>query len=305
MFMKFVYLILFFFSFSYLNAQSSSITARIFLDTTQYTIGDKITIHEEISTRVQESFDLKQRPTINYDTAAFEIQNYGDWKETVSNDGRKHNLLNITLLTWDTGVYKIIVTHFMIEGKFFPPDTLTVTIKNPTDLNAMTAPQPIKDIIKEEKLWEDYLPFLIPFFVALILGFILWRAWKFYKNKETVVPPVIQKVERAPKELALQQLQDLKKKKYPETDNTKEFYTELSDIVRTYIENQYKIPALESTTDEIYRKLNKKSDTTNKTRNLRDALSIADLAKFAQVTPTTNTCEQHWQYIFDFVGKSN
>lgn len=302
--MKSFFSIFFFFSLSYLNAQNSWITARAVIDSTQYTIGDKITIHEEMTTSTLENFDLKSRPTISCDTSVLEIQSYSDWKGNVSNDGHKHNLMNITLLTWDTGIYKIIVTHFMIEGKFFPTDTLTVTIKNPTDLNAMTAPQPIKDIIKEEKLWEDYLPFLIPLVTALVLGFILWRAWKYYKNKETVVAPIIQKVERAPKELALQQLQDLKKKKYPETDNTKEFYTELSDIVRTYIENQFKIPALESTTDEIYKKLNKKSTTAGNTRNLRDALSIADLAKFAQVTPTINTCEQHWQYIFDFVGKS-
>lgn len=301
--MKFFFPIFLFFYFTSLNAQTGAVKARAFLDSTQFTIGDKITIHEEVTTPTPENFDLKSKPNIVFDTTAFEIKNYSEWKDIASNDGLTHKQMDITLLAWDTGVYKIDVIPFIFSAVDFPTDTLTVSVKYPSDLSTMTAPQPIKDIIREESVWEDYLPFLIPFFTALVLAFILWRAWKYYKNKETVVAPVIQKIERAPRELALQQLQDLKKKKYPEAENTKQYYTELSDIVRTYIENQYRIPALESTTDEIFKRLNKKLSSSNKMRNLRDALSIADLAKFAQVTPTLTTCEQHWQYVFDFIGE--
>ncbi len=290
---------------SLLTAQTAPVKARLFTDSTHFFIGDKITLHAEVETPAQYPVKLNPKPPINFDTAAFELHGYGDWKTNAEQTRRQ---LDISLMVWDTGVYKISlaqpdISQQEIYSPFTNTDTISVTISNPVDADAMTAPQPIKDIIREDSRWEDFLPYLLPALTALVIGFIFWRAWKYYKQREKPTDAVAgNKTQRTPKSLALQQLAELKKKKYPQAGNTKHYYTELSDIVRTYIENEYKIPALENTTDELTKALNRKSILPANTKTLAGVLSVADLAKFAKVTPSVVECEKDAESVRAFVA---
>ena len=285
-------------------AQTESVKAHIFLDSTNFLVGDKIYLHITVETDGKQELQLPPKPKINFDTAAFEIQNYTDW-----NANNNIYNLNIVLFAWDSGEYKLSLAPFNItvsdnklSETIFPKDTLTIKILNPKDLESMTAPQPIKDIIREDSRWEDYLPYALPALTAILIGFIFWRLWKYYKQKEKPVAAVaVNKTQHTPKVWALQQLANLKKKEYPQTGSIKQYYIELSEIVRTYIENEYKIPALEKTTNELIKALNRKSILPANTKTLGSVLNVADLAKFAQVTPSTAECEQHGESIKAFV----
>ena len=79
----------------------------------------------------------------------------------------------------------------------------------------------------------------------------------------------------------------------------KEYYRELTEIVRGFIERELKVPALESTTDELIEILtdfnDSKSISTTKEniKKLRDLLREADLVKFAKSKPMSEQIEAH------------
>ena len=83
-----------------------------------------------------------------------------------------------------------------------------------------------------------------------------------------------------------------------QNNKTKEYYSELTEIVRGYIERELKVPALENTTDEVLEMINtfKKSelvDTSKETIDkLRDLLREADLVKFAKSKPMSIEIEE-------------
>lgn len=86
------------------------------------------------------------------------------------------------------------------------------------------------------------------------------------------------------KEEALQKLNNLWNKNYIEQGLIKEFYLELTEIIRWYIEKKYEINALELTTEELFLALKKKVDKSYNIK-LKSFLENSDLAKFAKYVP--------------------
>ena len=85
-------------------------------------------------------------------------------------------------------------------------------------------------------------------------------------------------------------LEALQQKKLWEQDRTKDYYIELTDILRSYIEERYGIPALEQTTDELLAGLRLSSMPTAPREQLAQLLRLADMVKFAKwkALPTEN-----------------
>ena len=66
----------------------------------------------------------------------------------------------------------------------------------------------------------------------------------------------------------------------------KEYFLELSEILRRYFEKRFEILAVESTTAEVLKDLNKKEIPSALLEKVREALETADLVKFAKWKPT-------------------
>jgi hypothetical protein len=120
--------------------------------------------------------------------------------------------------------------------------------------------------------------------------FLTLNSARFLKNRKKP-----QKEEEivytSPIEKATSLLQSLEKKELWQKGEVKIYYSELTDIVRNYIEEEIQIPAMESTTSELVLSLKnvakqKKLKLSQETlSNLEKVLKQADLVKFAKVKP--------------------
>lgn len=138
------------------------------------------------------------------------------------------------------------------------------------------------------KLW-DYLPdFIVDYWwTLLIIAFIvliaaIWLAFFKGKQKAVLTP---KKKPIPPYELALQQLDRLKSEKLCENGLEKEYYTRLTEILRTYLDSRFGINAMEMTSSQIIRRLNQNSETKPSAPILNRILEMADFVKFAKVRP--------------------
>ncbi|WP_456376852.1 hypothetical protein [Lutibacter sp.] len=207
--------------------------------------------------------------------------------ESLPIDTLKNRLEKKYLLTsFDSGQYVLPQQKVLINNKQFFTDSLLInvaTVKVDTLKQKMF---PIKSIKKEPKTFEDYkhlLWWLIPILIALaiILYFI-------FRKKEKKKEP---KVYVAPIQEALQRLKELDEKQLLKQNKIKIYYSELTDIVRTYIEKDIHIPALESTTNELIETINDFNVSSNlgiskeTIQQLKEVLQSADLVKFAKSKP--------------------
>ena len=102
--------------------------------------------------------------------------------------------------------------------------------------------------------------------------------------------------------IAFGKLEILKGEKLWQEGKLKQYHSSLTDIVREYIENRYKIQALEQTTDEILWSFrNVAIDEESKTK-LKRVLVVADLVKFAKEIPLPAENEMSLTNSYDFIN---
>ena len=113
--------------------------------------------------------------------------------------------------------------------------------------------------------------------LAVAIGWMWWR-----KRRRTAGPAVPATPLPTPLEIALAALQQLRQTELP----VEEFYTQLSTIVRQYLENQLQLRAPERTTEEFLFELAQGCQLSEEHKNLLGAfLQEADLVKFARHRP--------------------
>ncbi len=146
------------------------------------------------------------------------------------------------------------------------------------DLNDMA---PIKDIHREPTLWTDYLPWVFGGLgVLALLGLLFWLA-----NRKSKAKIQSRSLAIPPHELAIKKLSVLVQKQLIINGFVKEHYTELTLILREYLEKRFGIPALESTTEETLGHLEDSAFPQELSQELQQLLEQADLAKFAKIIP--------------------
>lgn len=148
----------------------------------------------------------------------------------------------------------------------------------------------IRDIRREPESWMDYWPWMAGILI-LCLCFIWWLRKSRNKPAPVIQAPHPTSLPLSPADQALQKLAVLKQKQLWKHDQTKEHYAELSLILREYLELQYRIAALESTTAEILQMLSQTSFPTSHVPELKNLLQKTDLVKYAQSQPPQESHE--------------
>jgi len=136
---------------------------------------------------------------------------------------------------------------------------------------------------------------------AVIIALI--AATVFFLRRRKKRPPAAAAAESCDA-AAYRALEALRAKDYPRRGLIKEFYGELSDIVRTYIEQRFNIRAPEMTTEEFlyYLKDNRVFSYEDKSL-LREFLSACDLVKFARHRPQEEDIERSFLSAKDIIDK--
>jgi hypothetical protein len=275
------------------------------LDTTSILIGDQIRLTLSLSCPKQAVIVW---PNVG-DTLTSKIEVVRksgiDSLAATDQSGLKTFTQQITITSFDSGYYAI------------PP--FTILYKNPGDAEykaAETEPlllevrtvqvdlsKEIKDIkspLKAPVTFRELLPWILGFIVLclVIYGII------YYIRKRKKAEPLLQirrKPELPPHVIALDALESLRAKKLWQSGKIKEYHTELTDIIRTYIENKFQIPAIEMVTDEILEGIERTVESPETKGKLRDMLQLSDLVKFAKERPLPDEEEKTLNYAIDFV----
>ncbi|MDP1623748.1 MAG: hypothetical protein Q8M08_15585 [Bacteroidales bacterium] len=215
----------------------------------------------------------------------------------------------LNLTCYDSGFYTIPQIPFKHRTL---PDTTGFISATPMMLLAVhtvkvDTTQAIKPIIGPLKVpvtFREMLPWILAAIGVIIL--IIITIW--YLNKRRKKEPLFilkPKEVLLPHELALRELEKLRIKKLWQSGRVKEYHSELTEILRSYIENKFKVPALEQTTTEITESLGNvqmcPSATLDKLTNL---LILADMVKFAKVQPLAMENEKSLSDGIDFVQET-
>lgn len=275
------------------------------LDTNAALIGDQVGMHIGISVPVK---SIVTWPLIG-DTILGHIRVLGRSKiDSVLSPDRKILKLNQNLLltTFDSGFYAIPPVRFFIQE---PPDTTKISRQSePLFLNVHSvhvdttlAIKPIKGPIKIPISFREMLPWIIlGILIIVVITFIIY--WLKKRKQAEPIFRLKPKFTMSPHETALIELEKLRSKKLWQSGKIKEYHTELTEIIRKYIEERFGIMALEMTSDEIVESLNDRAEISKGALDkLVTIFTLADLVKFAKAQPLPSDHELSLEYAVTFV----
>lgn len=284
--------------------QQALIEVQSAVDTTEITIGDRINYSITIDSR--EGLRV-ENPGAGINLGQFEIKDY-KISEPRTENGRTIQKFEYQISVFDTG-------HFEIPAfpvAYFPEDTS----QNYQLIEASAIGIYVRSILNAEdkELRDVKAPIDIPFNYVLLYsliaaGLLLLAAgyfgYRFYKKRKEegylFIPP---KPPVPAHEKALNALNELQARDLPEQGEFKLYFTELTEIIRTYLEGRFFIKALEETTTEILKELNSIDLEAASFEELRDLLELADMVKFAKYIPDLDECRSGMTSAIDFVNAS-
>ena len=155
-----------------------------------------------------------------------------------------------SLINFDSGRYWIPPQKVFVDGKSFFSDSLQVQIAN---VKVDTIKQPlfdIKPIVEVRKSYKGLIEniFLIICLITLIV-LLYFLYLKFQKKMEEIID------EQPPFEKAINALKDIEKEDLVKQKEFKIYYSKITEVLRKYLEEDAKLSALESTTDELLKSL--------------------------------------------------
>jgi hypothetical protein len=127
--------------------------------------------------------------------------------------------------------------------------------------------------------------FPIWLFIVLILAALIIALSVYFKKKKGIkTKPDMHP--RLPEEIARDGLKALLEMRLAEKGLIKEYYIRLSDIIRGYIEDRYRIFAMDRTTWELYYEMKSNKIERSHIDKINDFLEDCDMVKFAKYRPT-------------------
>lgn len=219
--------------------------------------------------------------------------------------GRKKYIQEYLITSFDSTRYEIPPFEVVVDKDTFASNRLILDVYSveidTANINNIAGPAEVVDV---QLTWEEvrdaiYLAIiLILVAVALVMTTI-----SLIKNK-----PIIRIVKVKPKlpshVIAINRIDEIRNNESLSAEgNEKEYYTQLTDVLREYMHDRFGIDAQEMTTSEIIDELLKIKDKES-IKELKEILEVADLVKFAKMKPDERENRLNMTNAIEFVNET-
>lgn len=281
------------------GAQKFNPTAVI--DSSKIKIGEQIEMSIAVSI---EPTDLVDFPLDPSSFAPLELVSAAE-VDSLEYQGKLRLLKKYALTQFDSGSYTIPKQLVLINNQAYFTQALELKV---LDVAVDTTKQnlyDIKPLASVEKIatyeWLWQLLFVLLSMGTLLFAYLRRRHKRKRAAAEKELPPY---------DKALLALDQLENSQYLIKEEYKAYYSELTTIVRGYLEEEVQVAALESTTDQLIERLELLRDSGALTldkhtlQQFKKILQTADLVKFAKSTPEMGVAENDRNQLKQIVVKT-
>lgn len=203
------------------------------------------------------------------------------------NDGRRLEISQKYIITaWDSSLYRIPPFKVKVDDRVYESNPLAVKVLT-VDVDTLHADKifPPRDLQQVPFCWDDWKGIIYSVLGIVILSGLAVYVARRMRNGKPVFSIIRIKKKLPPHQVALTEIEQIKtSRSWDSQEDNKEYYTRLTDTLRTYIQARYGFSAMEMTSGEIIQNLKEKGDSQSLSE-LRNIFSTADLVKFARFQP--------------------
>ena len=224
--------------------------------------------------------------------------------DTVEESNANIHLSKKYLITsFDSALYHIPALNFKLyydrdtTVHEFYSDSLFLQVLS-VEVDTSAAINDIHPPYKEPLRLKEIMPWIIA--GVLLLAIIVFLIYYLKKRKNNEGIFTIKEKYIPPHEKALAALTKIKENQRWKKDEIKEYYTELTDVIREYISERFQFDAMEMISGEIIAAIENEIENIQR-QKLQQLLLLADMVKFAKLKPLPDEHSKSLQLAFDFV----
>ncbi len=221
------------------------------------------------------------------------------------NDNKRMILRSKYYITsFDTALYYIPPFSVKVGGKEYKSKNLAMKVLT-FDIDTVNVDQifPIKDVMEPPFDWAEWRVVLWLSIIAVIIALLLIYVAIRLKDNKPIIRRIKLKQRVAPHKAAMQKIEHIKEEKLSQSEDSKEYYTQLTDTLRQYIKERYGFNATEMTSYEIIQHLSDVNDP-EAIEELRELFATADLVKFAKYSTLINENDRNLVSAIEYINQT-
>ncbi len=224
---------------------------------------------------------------------------------TFIDDGKRMQVLQRYAITaWDSTIVLLPPFEVKVDGKPYQSKQLALKVFT-VDVDTVHVDQffPPKDIQRNPFSWDDWKP--VFWFVGInqLLALVLLWLYSHWRQNKPLIQIIRRKRKLPAHQVAMNEIERIKSERKWAEEDSKEYYTQLTDTLRNYIRERYGFNAMEMTSSEIIERLMQEQDETA-LAELRQLFQTADLVKFAKYTTMINENDANLVSAIDFINQT-
>ena len=277
------------------------------IDSTTLFIGDQTDLHLRATCEVGEQVQL---PMLDEQLIpGIEIVDRTIIDTTALNDGRIQYNQYLTLTSFEDSLFYIEPLPFVSGDDTVWSESLMLNVVQPFEIDSTDiAITDIKGIYRAPIWWWGILRWVLLALAIVgvgLCGYYLINYLQSRMGKKEEEEALPSEPMRPAEEVALEKLDAIREQKIWQAGQVKEYHTQLTDVLREYIDRRFEVSSAEQTSDETLRAmrplLSEKKDIFEQ---LRKMLTLADLVKFAKWTTTPDENETSLRSAYTFVKET-
>jgi hypothetical protein len=276
---------------AYVKPAAGQTIVQATIDSTMLLIGEQTRIHLEIITDKNRQV---MYPVFSESSELIEgvlVLETGKPDTVAADNGRISIKQHYLITSFDSALY-IIPPFPVVDGQ----DTV---YSNPLVLKVITFPDvdpangitDIKPVMDADFVLSDYYLYIFGIPGALLLLCIIMYIIQKWKRKEPVFTFKAPKPKLPPHVEAINRLDRIKIARLWQQGRNKEYYSDITDVLRKYVLDRFGVLAMEMTSDEILSEIYRLNDAHSVYSTLKQILKLADLVKFAKYVPLPDDSE--------------
>lgn len=284
------------------NAQ---VTVDAKLDSAGIFIGQRIGLTLEVSADADKEVELPEWDSLQQVVPGLEFVCAEKADTNFLNDGKRMMLSRRYYFTsFDSALYLIPEMKVKVAGKDYSSKRLALKVLT-LDVDTLHADSifGIKEELAPPFEWAEWRQILWFFLLALLIGGLLGYVIYRLKTNKPIIRRIRNKKRQPPHKVAMQKIEQIKEEKIWQSEDSKEYYTQLTDTLRNYIKERYGFNAMEMTSYEIIQRLQEVNDE-EAINELRELFQTADLVKFAKYSTLINENDRNLVNAIEYINQT-
>lgn len=234
-----------------------------------------------------------------------EVVEVGEPDTAVLNEGKRLTVSQAyTITAWDSALYFLPPMQVMVDTNRYESNSLALKVLT-VDVDTLHLDQffPPNGIMELPFLWEEWR--LVMFGGLLFVLMLVCIGYLYYhvKHGKPIVRFIRRKKKLPPHQVAMSEIERIKSERKWAEEDSKEYYTLLTDTLRNYIRDRYGFNAMEMTSTEIIERLISENNE-EALDELREIFRTADLVKFAKYSTLINENDANLVSAIEYVNQT-